>query len=185
MPQGADGRRLLVAEHSNEVAGVGRQPGALRDDVEGPKLAGDPRVLELEAGIEIDHAVVPLELAAIDHDGHGGGQECLGERPDLKHGARVDRRAAGLAAHPEALGVDETVAGDDADGEFGQVVSLHPAPDVALEIGDQRRDARRHRRRRFGRLLGPRDIRQLRAGKHGGHHQREHDAGPRDDFPPL
>jgi hypothetical protein len=90
---------------------------------------------------------------------NGGGEESLGERADLERGARVDRRAARLAAHAETLGVDETVAGDDADGESGQVISLHPAPDVRLEIGDQSPDARLHERRGLGQFLCSRDAR--------------------------
>jgi hypothetical protein len=73
-----------------------------------------------------------------------------------------------LKDHPEALGIDEAVAGDDADRKAGRVVGLHRAADIRLEIRDQRRDARRHRPGRFGRLLGPRDIRQVHAN-HGGH----------------
>jgi hypothetical protein len=161
--QGVDHRRLHVAQHSEHVVDVRRQPRALRGKIEGAKLARDPGIRELEGGMEVDHAVIPVELAAIDHDGHGGGEEGLGERTDLKHGAGVDRHAAVLAAHAEALGIDEAVAGDDADGEAGHVVGLHPALDVGFESGDQCGYACFHRRAGLGRLLCPCDIRQLQA----------------------
>ena len=77
---------------SEQVVDLRRQPGALREEIEGAKLALTPGVLELEAGMKIDHAVIPIELAAIDQDGHDGGEESLGDRADLKDGAQQIRR---------------------------------------------------------------------------------------------
>ena len=175
MAQRAHHRGRVAAEDSHHVVGVGRQARALREQVEHPELARHPGVLELEIRIEIDHAVVPMEFAAVDRDGHGRGQEALGGRADLEDGLRIDRRAAALAAHAEALGVDEAVAGDDADGEAGHVESLHPALDVCFELGDQRVDARLHRCRWPVRFLCPRPLGCGHA-KRRGRQQRRHDA---------
>ena len=57
--------------------------------------------------------------------------------PIWKMRLRVDRRPA-LAADAEALGVDELVAGDDADGEPGDVEALHVGRDIVLEVWDER-----------------------------------------------
>ena len=141
MAQRADHRRLIEADEAERVVHVRRQPRALREEIEHAELARDPGVPELELGIEIDHAVVPVKLAAIDHDALGRGEKRLGGRADLEHRARIDRRAAGLAAHAEAFGVDESVAGDDADRKARHAERLHGAACVGLEIGNERLDA--------------------------------------------
>ena len=78
MAQGADQRRLVEAEHDEHVVDVGWKPGALSEQVEDAELARDPRILQLKFRIEIDNAVVPPQLAAIDHDGQGRSEKCLG-----------------------------------------------------------------------------------------------------------
>ena len=83
------------------------------------------------------------ERLLVDGDRHGGGEEGLGGRADLEDRLGVHRLAA-LAANPEALGIDQPVAGDDADGEPGQVEILHAGGDVGLELGRQGCDAVLH-----------------------------------------
>ena len=106
----------------------------------------------------------------------GRGEKCLGGRADLEDCARIDRHATGLAAHAEALGVDELVAGDDADGEARHVERLHPAGNVGLDIGDQRLDALLHGRVGLGRFRCPRHVREVEAGERGDHQERKEDA---------
>src|SRR4029077_114079 len=91
--QGADQRRFVDAEKAEPIVRVGWEAGALRDEIEDAELACDPGVLELERRIEIDDAIIPAELAAIDHDAHGGGEKCLGGRTDLKQRAGINRHA--------------------------------------------------------------------------------------------
>jgi hypothetical protein len=148
MAQRTDQRQFVEADYDQRIISVGREPGALSGDVEHPKLACDPGILQLKIRIEIDNAVVPPELAAIDHDGHGRGEKCLCVRTDLENCAGIDQHTTGLAAHAEALGVDEAVADDDADSEPGHVERLHPTLDVGFDIGDQRLEA--HLRGRVG-----------------------------------
>ncbi len=140
--QRADHRRLIEADEAERIVRIRRQPRALREEIEHAEFAGDPRVFELELGIEIDDAIVPVEFAAIDHDALGRREKRLGGRADLEHRARIDRRATGLAAHAEALGVDEAVAGHDADREPRHAERLHGVAGVGLEIGNERLDAR-------------------------------------------
>ncbi len=149
--QGTDHRRLIEAEEADEVVDVGRQPGPLRQEVEEPELLGGPRVLELELRIAIDHPVVPLEELLVHTHRQRRPEERLGGRADLEDRVGIDRRAA-LAAEAEPLGIDQLVAGDDADGEAGIVEGLHPARDIGLELGLQRVDPRLHR------LLGGRQA---------------------------
>jgi hypothetical protein len=75
------------------VAQDGAGHRALREEIEHAELVGDPRVLELELGIEIDHAVVPVEFLAIDHDADGRREKRLGGRADLEHTVRASTRA--------------------------------------------------------------------------------------------
>ena len=63
-------------------------------------------------------------------------RKALVVRADLEDCLGVHRLAA-LAANPEALGIDQPVAGDDAYGEPGQVEILHAGRDVGLELGRQ------------------------------------------------
>ena len=50
-----------------------------------------------------------------------------------------------FSRYAEALGVDQLVARDDADGEAGIVEGLHAALDVGLELGNERLDLGVHR----------------------------------------
>ena len=77
MAQRADQRRLVEAEHGEHVVDVGWKPRALGEQVEDAELARDPGILHLKLRIEIDNAVVPPQLAAIDHDGHGRSEKRL------------------------------------------------------------------------------------------------------------
>ena len=142
-----DHRRLVAAEEADHVVDVGRQPGALGDQVEDAELARHPRVLQLECRVEIDDPVVPGELLPVGRDRHGRREEGLGRRADLEDGRGIDRLAA-FPADAEALRVDEAVAGDDADREARTAEGGHAALDRRFEIGDQRRDACIHRLRR-------------------------------------
>lgn len=93
-----------------------------------------------------------MQLAVVDRDRHRRGKKRLGRRPDLEDGLRVDRRPA-LAADTEAFGVDQLVAGDDADRQARDVEALHVGCDIVLEARDKRLDSlfdRRFGRRRFG-----------------------------------
>ena len=166
----------VEADEAERVVHIGRQPGALSEQVEHAELAGDPGVLELELGIEIDHPVVPAEFLAIDHDAYGRREKSLGGRADLEHRARIDRCAAGLAAHAEALGVYEAVAGDDADREPRHAERLHGAAGVGLEVRNKRFDARLDGGVGGGglRLRCSRD----RARKRGGHNEAERSMEP-------
>jgi hypothetical protein len=139
--QRVDHRSFIEADEAERIVRIGRQPRALGEKIEHAKLAGDPRVPELEFGIKIDDAIIPLEFAAIDHDAHGCREERLGGGTDLENRARINGRAAALAAHAEPLGVDETVARDDADREPGHAERLHRACGVSLEIGNEHLDA--------------------------------------------
>src|SRR5215510_10202860 len=105
----ADQRLLFVVEHGENVVDQWRKPGALRGEVKNTELARNPGILQLELGIEIDYAVVPSQLAAIDHDGHGRSEERLGGRTDLEECPSINRQSVALAAHAEALGVYEPV----------------------------------------------------------------------------
>lgn len=70
---------------------------------------------------------------------------------DLEDGPRVDRRPA-LAADAEALGVNELVAGDDANRKAPHVKAFHVSCDIVLKARDKRLDPlfdRRFDRRRF------------------------------------
>jgi hypothetical protein len=67
-----------------------------------------------------------------------GGGEGLGGRADLKDGFGADRLRAALATDAEALGINEPVAGDDADHRSGNVESLHAAGHEAFEIRGER-----------------------------------------------
>jgi hypothetical protein len=104
--QRADERRVVEVVHGKHVVGEAWKAGALSKQVEDAKLARHPRILQLELRIEVDNAIVPPQLAAIDHDGLGRGEERLGGRADLEQSARVDRSPAALAAYAEALGID-------------------------------------------------------------------------------
>jgi hypothetical protein len=146
----------------------------LSEQVEDPKLAGHPRILELEIRLEIDDAVIPAELATIDHDGQGRGEKGLGGRADLEHRACTDRRATGLAAHAETPAVNEAIVGDDPKGEAGRVGRFHAARNIALDLGDQGLDA--HLQGRSGRFRGPRRTRQIHAEEHGERQKRDPDA---------
>ena len=101
--QGPDQRRLIEAEQAERIVGIGRQPGPLSEQVEDAELAGHPRVLQLEVRIEIDDAVVPAELLAVDHDRQGRGEKGLGGRADLEDRLGVDRLAAALLRTPKPL----------------------------------------------------------------------------------
>ena len=143
--QRPDHRRLVEAEQADRVVGLARQAGALRHQVGDAEFARDPRVLELEVRVEVDHPVVPAELALVDGDGKRGGEERLGRRADLEQARRVDGIAAALAAATEAPGIDQLVAGHDADGDARHVEHLHATGDIGLEVGRQRLDLGRHR----------------------------------------
>ena len=101
--KGADQCRLVEVQHGEHVVDQRRKPGALGEQVEDTELARDPGILQLEIRIEIDDAVVPPQLAAIDHDGHGRGEKRLRGRADLEDRARIDRQSAALAATPKPL----------------------------------------------------------------------------------
>ena len=75
---------------------------------------------------------LPAELAAIDGDRERCGKKALGHRTDLEDGAGVDWLAAFFAR--QSLGVDEPVAGDDADGEARAVESGHALGNVAFKL---------------------------------------------------
>ena len=145
--------------------------------VEDAELARHPGVLELEVGLEVRHAVVPGEHLLVDGDRHGGGEEGLGGRADLEDRLGVHRLAA-LAAHPEALRVNQAVTGDDADGEAGHVEVPHPALDIGLELGRQRLDAPLHR------FLGKRPEGGTRGGERGEEQASGDDARSVDGLPP-
>ena len=142
--QRPDQRRLVEAEHREHVVDQTWKPRALGEQVEDAELARDPGVLHLEIRVEVDDTVVPFELAAIDHDGDARCEKRLRVRADLEDRARIDRLAAALAAHAEALGVDQLVANNDADGETRDVEDLHPARGIGLQLRDHRLDATRH-----------------------------------------
>ena len=151
LAQRADHRRLVVAEERQHVVGIGRQAGALGQKVEDAELARNPGVLHLEARVEVDDAVVPGELAAVDGDGDGGRQERLRGRADLEDGPFIDRRAAFLA-DAEALAIDQLVADDDADRRSRHVERLHVGADIGLEARHEVGDALLHAG--IGRLRG-------------------------------
>ena len=98
----------------------------------------------MKARIEIDHLLVPAELAVIDGDRHGRREERLGGRSDLKHGMGVDRLAA-LAADSEAPGIDHLVADDDFDRQSRNVEGLHVRCDIVLERGNDQKRLLLHR----------------------------------------
>jgi hypothetical protein len=93
----------------------------------------------LEFGVEIDDAIIPVQLAPVDSDRHRRGKKRLGHRCDLKKGLRVDRAPA-LAAEAKAFGVDQLVAGDEADGKAGDIEAIHVGRDIVLEAWDERPD---------------------------------------------
>jgi hypothetical protein len=134
---------LIDAEKTKPVVDVWWEPRALRDEVEHAELACDPGILELKIGIEIDHPVVPVQLALVHGNGKRGSKKCLGGGSDLKDCLGVDGLAA-FAPRAEAFGVDKLVIGDNADGQPRHIERLHPVPDISLEIGDQRLDAILH-----------------------------------------
>ncbi len=173
--QRTDQRRIVEVVHGEHIVDEGWKAGALSKQVEDAKLACHPRIFQLKRRIEIDHAVVPPQLAAIDHDGLGCGEKCLGGRADLEDRARVDGRAPGLAAHAEAPGVDELVARHDAHGEARHVEGLHPAGRVGLDLRDQRLDAILHRRLGLGRFRCCRDIREVDGGERDDCQERKED----------
>ena len=135
---------LVEAEHREHVVDQARKPRALGEQVEDAELARDPGVLHLEIRVEVDDTVVPFELAAIDHDGDARCEKRLRVRADLEDRARIDRLAAALAAYAKALGVDQLVADNDADGETRDVEGLHPARGIGFHLRDHRLDATRH-----------------------------------------
>ena len=137
--QGTNEGRSVEAEVHEKVVGVRREAGALRGQVEDAELARHPRVAHLEVGVEIDDAIVPTQLALIDGDRNRRGKERLGHRPDLEDGLRVDRGTA-LAAHPEAFGINQLVAGDDADREPRHVEAFHVGCDIVFETWGKRLD---------------------------------------------
>ena len=67
-----------------------REPRALCGEVKDTELARNPGILQPELGIKIDYAVVPPQLAAIDHDGLGHSEKGLSCRTNLKDGVGVD-----------------------------------------------------------------------------------------------
>ena len=135
--QGVNERRPVHAKIAELVVDVGRQPGTLREQVKKTKLPRDPRIAHLEIRVEIDDAIVPTELAPVDGDRHRCREKRLRRRSDLKDRPRVDRGAA-LAPDAEALGIDQLVAGDDADCEPRDIEILHIGFDVVLEARDER-----------------------------------------------
>ena len=137
MAKGANHFRLFEVQHDENVVDQRRKPGALRGEVEDTELARNPGILQPELGIEIDYAVVPPQLAAIDHDRHGRGEERLGGRADLENRPRINRQSVALAAHAETLGVYKPVVGNDSDGQARYVEPLHPAGNVGFDIRNQ------------------------------------------------
>src|SRR5207253_2515082 len=49
------------------------------------------------------------------------------------------------ALHTEALGIDETASGDDADREAGVIEGFHSTRDIGLQLRRERLDPRLHR----------------------------------------
>src|SRR4029453_4140359 len=124
--KGANHFRLFEVQHGENVVDQWRKPGALRGEVEDTELARDPGILQPELGIEVDYAVVPPQLPAIDHDSHGRGEERLRGRADLENRTRINRQSVALAAHAETLGVYKPVVRNDANGQARHVEPLHP-----------------------------------------------------------
>src|SRR5262249_7641252 len=87
--------------------------------------------------IEIDYAVVPPQLAAIDHDGHGRSEERLGGRADLEKCPRINGQSVALAAHTETLSVHKPVVGNDSNGQARYIEPLHPAGNIGFDIRNQ------------------------------------------------
>ena len=77
-----------------------------------------------------------------------------------------------LAAHAEALGVDQLVADNDADGEARHVERLHPAGNVGLELRDQRLNAILHGRVGLGLFRCQRHVLKVKAGQCGDRQER-------------
>jgi len=125
------------------------------------QLTRNPGILQPELGIEIDYAVVPPQLAVIDQDRHGRGEERLGSRADLENRPRINRQSVALAAHAETLGVYKPVVGNDSDGQARYVEPLHPAGNVGFDIRNQflhpALDSR-FGRGWFGRFRGIREV---------------------------
>src|SRR5262249_60603367 len=98
---------------------------------------------------------------AADQVALGGGKNAVGGGPDREGGGRADGLPAALAAYAEALGIDQSVAGDDAYGETRHVKRLHPAGNVGLDFRYLRQNAIRHGRfgsERFGRHRHVREV---------------------------
>src|SRR6478736_4371847 len=137
MAKGANHFWLFEVQHHENVVDQRWKPGALRGEVEDTKLACNPGILQLEIRIEIDYAVVPSQLAAIDHDRHGRGEERLGGRADLEKRPRINRQSVALAAYAETLGVYKPVVGNDSNGQARYVEPLHPTGNVGFDIRNQ------------------------------------------------
>src|SRR5690348_5109440 len=108
--QRMDHRVFVEAQDPQHVIDIGRQAGALCNQVEEAELARYPRVFEPEIWIEISHAIVPTKLAVVNSDPHGCGKERLRGGTDLENGLGVHRLAS-LPAEARSLAVDELVAG--------------------------------------------------------------------------
>src|SRR5216684_2393350 len=116
-----------------------------------------------------------MKLLCIDLQGNGRGEKRLGGRTDLEDGVAADRIALGVLA--VELCVVETVAGDDAQGDTGDMVYFLPLLEVLLDVALHSVDAGLDGS--LGRRLRPRDAPAAGNGNDDGHGE----TGPRGDVP--
>lgn len=153
-PQRTDQRLSVVAEHGQRVVDVSRQARALGGDVENAEIAGDPGIGELKIGDMVDDRIIPAEPAGIDRLRQRRGEKGLGGRTDLEDRLRRDLLRLAERADAEALGVDQLVLVDDADGKARHREGLHALGDLLLEVRQQRFDRGLRRLLRLHRGIG-------------------------------
>ena len=142
------GRRLHEAQLVNDlVASVGRvrpeqqvafaqsHAAAVSEEIADGHLVRDVRVIHHETGKPLIDRIVPRELARIHQPGQSGGSECLGIRPNPKHGVFVYRSRITQLAHAVPFRDDDLAVFDDGHSHPGDVERLHGIGDVGIQVG--------------------------------------------------
>ncbi len=116
-------QNLLATEAQvfQPVAAVVGQAAAMAQQIAEPQLARDEGIVHPEAGVAIDHAVVPADASLADQGRQNGGRNGLGHRSELEDGVGIDAFGPADLAHPVALFENDLIPMDDNNGDTGKV----------------------------------------------------------------
>ncbi|KUO14800.1 hypothetical protein AQJ91_44815 [Streptomyces dysideae] len=122
-----------------QVPGVVGQPAAVREQVGEGDLAGDPAVLEGEAGTVLDDRVVPGDGLLTHGRGDHGRCDRPGDRDELEDGVGSDLALRAGLPFAEALQIQHLVVMDHADGDTRHTGPAHGVPHDSVEPVHPRR----------------------------------------------